>query len=140
MAQVAVAQNLVVNGGFTSNAASFVTWPGYVGSGSNPTNVPGWSQVAGSAGGYGVNGAGAVTSIFGPASSGANTFLFIQGSGKQLAQTLPALTTNASYVLSFKVAARNQTDAAIASPPSPPQQPKRAAAAAARAAKRKAPR
>lgn len=109
MAQVAVAQNLVVNGGFTSNAASFVTWPGYVGSGSNPTNVPGWSQVAGSAGGYGVNGAGAVTSIFGPASSGANTFLFIQGSGKQLAQTLPALTTNASYVLSFKVAARNQT-------------------------------
>jgi hypothetical protein len=105
----APAQNLVVNGSFTGNAASFVTWPGYVGSGSNPTNVPGWTQVAGSAGGYGVNGAGAATSVFGPANSGGNTFLFIQGTGKELMQTLPGLTTNANYVLTYKAAARNQT-------------------------------
>ncbi len=109
LAQAATAQNLVVNGGFTSNAASFATWPGYVGSGSNPTNVPGWTQVAGSAGGYGVNGAGTVTGVFGPVNSGGYTFLFIQNSGKTLAQELPALAANTNYVVSFRAAARKQT-------------------------------
>jgi len=101
------AQNLVVNGNFTNNATAFVTWPGYVGSGSNPTNVPGWTQVAGS-GGYGVNGAGTVTSVFGPASTGGNTFLFIQASSTaELLQNLPALATNTTYTLSFLAAARS---------------------------------
>ncbi|MEI6077877.1 MAG: hypothetical protein WCS94_20015, partial [Verrucomicrobiota bacterium] len=108
LALPAIAQNLVVNGNFTNNATAFVTWPGYVGSGSDPTNVPGWTQVSGSAGGYGVNGAGTVTSVFGPASTGGNTFLFIQASSpKELAQNLPKLLTNTTYTLSFQAAARN---------------------------------
>ena len=108
LALPAIAQNLVVNGNFTNNATAFVTWPGYVGSGSDPTNVPGWTQVSGSAGGYGVNGAGTVTSVFGPASTGGNTFLFIQASStKELAQNLPTLLTNTTYTLSFQAAARN---------------------------------
>jgi hypothetical protein len=108
LVQLAPAQNLVVNGNFTSNATSFVTWPGYVASGSNPTNVPGWTEVAGT-GGYGVNGAGTVTSVFGPASTGGNTFLFIQGTGRELAQSLPTLAAGTNYVLSFKAGSRNQT-------------------------------
>ena len=106
----AAAGELVVNGNFTSNAASFTTFPGYAGSGGNPTNVSGWTQILGSAGGYGVNGSGTVTSVFGPASTGGNTFLFIQASStKELAQNLPGLMTGTSYILSFGAAARNQT-------------------------------
>jgi len=102
------AQELVVNGNFTSNASAFVTWPGYVGSGSNPTNVPSWTQTVGSAGGYGVNGAGTVTSVFGPASTGGKKFLFIQASSTAaLAENLPALATNTTYTLSFQAAARS---------------------------------
>ena len=102
------AQNLVVNGNFTNNAAGFVTWPGYVGSGGNPINVPGWTQVSGSTNGYGVNGAGTVTTVFGPANTASNTFLFIQASStKELAQNLPALATNTIYTLSFQAAARS---------------------------------
>ena len=104
----ASAQNLVTNGNFTSNAAGFTNWPGYVG-GSNPTNIPGWTQISGPAGGYGVNGAGTVTSIFGPVNTGGNTFGFIQGTGKTLAQNLPSLAVNTSYILSFLAAARNQS-------------------------------
>ena len=74
-----LAQNLVVNGNFTNNAAGFVTWPGYVGSGGNPINVPGWTQVSGSTNGYGVNGAGTVTTVFGPANTASNTFFFHPG-------------------------------------------------------------
>jgi len=108
LAESALAQNLVVNGNFTTNAAGFVTWPGYVGSGSNPTNVPGWTQLSGTAGGYGVNGAGTVTTVFGPASPGSSSFLFIQASStKELAQTLPTLATNTTYTLSFQAAARS---------------------------------
>src|ERR1051326_8024100 len=71
--------NLVSNGDFKANAASFGTWPGYTG-GANPASITGWNNVYGS--GVGVNGASvsfASPDPFGPANPGGNTYAFIQG-------------------------------------------------------------
>jgi hypothetical protein len=103
------AQEQVVNGNFTANAAQFTTWPGYVGSGANPANITGWTEVVDLSGGIGVNGAGTVTSVFGPANSGGLTFAFIQSADtKGLAQNLPGLAPNTSYTLAFQAAGRSQ--------------------------------
>src|SRR5947208_804597 len=42
---------LLANGDFETGADQFVSWPGYVGFGSNPPEVPGW----GGMGGRGIN-------------------------------------------------------------------------------------
>jgi len=102
------AQNLITNGSFTTSAASFSTWPGYVGYGANPAGIPGWTQTAGPAGGYGVNGAQTASAAFGPANDGGNTYLFIQNTGKSVAQTLPAMAASTAYTLNFLAAARSQ--------------------------------
>jgi PA14 domain/Putative Ig domain len=103
-----LAQNLVTNGGFAANAAQFTTWPGYVGFGANPTTIPGWTQVAGPSGGYGINGAASGVTAFSPLNAAGQTHLFIQNGGKTVAQTLPTLAPNTAYILSFLAAARHQ--------------------------------
>ena len=45
------AQNLVDNGDFEEGVDAFVTWPGYVGNGANPAEIPGWTG----SGGRGIN-------------------------------------------------------------------------------------
>ncbi len=106
LAEAAQAQNLVQNGSFTSNAALFTTFPGYAESGSNPTNISGWTIVNGTR--FGLNGAGTVTSVFGPTTSGGNTFLFLQNAPIELAQTLPKLMPNTTYTVSVQAAGRYQ--------------------------------
>lgn len=49
------AANIIVNGDFSSNASSFISFPGYRGSGSNP-QIANWSFTAISGGNAGING------------------------------------------------------------------------------------
>ena len=94
--------NLVSNGNFKANAASFVSFPGYIG-GANPASITSWANLY--HGGMGVNGAGTVTSTFGPANDGGNTYAFIQGGVGELIQNL-SLAANRTYKLEFDAAAR----------------------------------
>lgn len=101
------AQELVVNGSFTSNAGLFTAWPGYANYSTNPVGIAGWTQVVDLSSGVGVNGAGTVTSVFGPANDSGLTYAFIQSSDTAgLAQDLPALATNTTYTMSFLAATR----------------------------------
>lgn len=98
--------NLVSNGDFKANAASFGTWPGYTG-GANPANIMSWNNVYG--GGVGVNGAAvsfASPNPFGPANAGGNTYAFIQGGTGELSQNL-SLAANRTYKLEFDAATRS---------------------------------
>jgi len=100
----AQAQNLIVNGDFTSNASAFVSWPGYVG-GANASSIDGWA----SGGGMGINGAavGFAGSPFGPTSDGGRTYLFIQSHPSQISQDLPiTYTPGVAYQLNFDASAR----------------------------------
>ena len=97
--------NLVQNGDFSANAASFVTWPGYVGGGSNPNSINNWTTSGGNGGGTGVNGTLAPGgSPFAPANN-VPSFLLMQGD--QTASQ--AIGTAAGYVygFNFSAAARN---------------------------------
>ncbi len=100
------AQNLILNGDFSANAAGFVTFPGYIGSGSNPANITDWGS-AFPAALVGVNGSATVTTVFGPTTqTGYSSYGFIQGAVGALTQGLPSLVTNTTYLLSFDVAGR----------------------------------
>lgn len=97
--------NLVNNGSFTANAASFGTDPGYTGS-PNPASITSWNNVFG--GGVGVNGAAvsfASPNPFGPGNPGGNTYAFIQGGVGELSQNL-SLAANRTYKLEFDAATR----------------------------------
>ena len=103
----AAAQNLIQNGAFTANAASFTNFPGYIG-GSNPAGISNWTATVGVS--VGVNGAavGFAGSPFGPGSVGNYTYAFLQrvtGVTNGLAQSLP-LAASTTYQLSFDAAAR----------------------------------
>ena len=100
------AQNIVVNGDFTANAAAFAVAPGLMGGG-NPTSITGWTLGLGS---LGVGGsATAACSGYGPANAGAYTFSFIHwGSvdgSSALSQVLSInYTPSTTYDLSFDAA------------------------------------
>jgi PhoPQ-activated pathogenicity-related protein len=115
------AENLLVNGDFTANAAAFTKWPGYVDLGDvdpsnpNPASITGWLNYFNSPG-QGVNGAGAATSVgnpFGPTNTGDRTYAFLQNGGSNLlGQYLPSLAVNTTYELSLDVAGRAGNPAA----------------------------
>ena len=94
------AAELVTNGDFSANAASFTGIPGYVG-GSNPANPTGWTTT----GQVGVNGSSAPYSVFAPATN-VPTFLYIQGDSATASQAL-ATTNGGNYLFSFDAAAGN---------------------------------
>ncbi len=97
------AANAVVNGDFSSNAALFTTFPGYVG-GANPAAIDNWTHAGGS--NRGINGSG-ISTPFGPADQSAATYYgFIQGTGGTLSQTI-TLSHNTAYDISFLAANRN---------------------------------
>ena len=105
---VTPAQNLIVNGDFTANAAAFTAWPGYTTpwSPANPSGIIAWGNFFDTP--VGVNGAGTVTSVFGPSDTGGRTFGFIQNGLGMLMQGLPAgYTPGMTYELSFDAAARD---------------------------------
>lgn len=101
------AQNLVQNGAFTANAASFTNWPGYIG-GSNPAGIMNWTSTLGL--NVGVNGAavGFVGSPFGPTNAGGYTYAFLQRAVSQTNGLVQNLTVSANtvYQLSLEAAAR----------------------------------
>jgi hypothetical protein len=102
-----LAQNLLLNGDFTANAPSFVQWPGYTQpwNPGNPAVIDSWGDLFGTP--VGINGAGTVTTVFGPVADGGRTYAFLQGGIGCLAQGLPgSYTPGMSYELSFDVAAR----------------------------------
>jgi hypothetical protein len=100
------AQNLIVNGDFTANAAAFTVSPGYTG-GANPAAIANWGNLI--PGNVGVNGAATpLGNIFGPVNSGGHTYAFLQGGVSALVQNLPGTyTPGTMYELSFDAAARS---------------------------------
>jgi len=102
---------LVANGNFTANAASFNTWPGTLG-GDNPSDIPNWNTYPDNDG-KGLNGAiTGVGNIFGPANPGGFTFVFAQHTENGIYQYIP-LDPNTTYTVEIDVAARNGYDAAL---------------------------
>lgn len=102
-------ENLIRNGNFTVNAASFTNWPGYTSSASpdNPAIITDWENI--NDGGVGLNGTGvsfASANVFGPTNPGGRTYAFIQGGTNGLRQSL-TLRPNTTYVLDYEVAARS---------------------------------
>jgi hypothetical protein len=98
--------NLIVNGNFSANAASFTNWPGYIlpWSSGNPAAITGWMNLTNLL--VGVNGiATSAGDAFSPSSTDGRTYAFIQGGVNGLAQNL-ALSANTTYQLDFEVAAR----------------------------------
>jgi hypothetical protein len=97
------AANAVVNGDFSSNAALFTAFPGYVG-GANPAAIDNWTHAGGN--NRGINGVG-ISTPFGPADQSAATYYaLIQGTGGTLSQTI-TLSANTAYDISFLAANRN---------------------------------
>ena len=98
------AQNLIVNGDFTANAAAFVGNNGIVGS-PNAATIASWTAGAGN---IGINGpATSVATPYGPANPGTYNFAFSSwGSASSgLSQTLSGnYTPNTQYDLSFDAA------------------------------------
>ena len=105
---VAPAQNLILNGDFTANAAAFAAWPGVINYGGNPATITDWGNPL--AGQIGLNGrATGASDVFGPVNPAGQTYAFMQGGATAfvLDQGLPAAyTTNATYQFSFDAAAR----------------------------------
>jgi hypothetical protein len=101
------AVNLVSNGDFSSNAASYVTWPGYTGGGGNPAAIDNWTKSG--VGGAGLNGTGTTFAgaPFAPsATTGVNTFAFLQnGSPNALSQAI-ALQANTKYKITWDAGSR----------------------------------
>ena len=101
------AQNLVTNGDFSANAASFVSFPGYFG-GDNPSGATGWAV----GGGGGINGtlAPGSGSPFAPATN-VPSFLFLQGD--VAASQAISTVGGTDYLFSFDAAARNGNVAGV---------------------------
>jgi len=100
------ANNIVLNGDFSSNGASFTNFPGYTG-GSNPAAIDDWTKTGG--GQVGVNGVG-IHNPFGPANKSAATYYgFLQNSAASLTQTVTGLSPNTTYYVSFVAANRNRS-------------------------------
>src|SRR5262249_50712609 len=100
---VGQAQGLV-NGDFELDASAFVVWPGYVGQGSNPAEVPGWTGW----GGRGVNpiaGGGDDAAPFSDNGSHPTPLAFLQG-WAGLQQAIFGLVPGHRYVLSLDYNAR----------------------------------
>ena len=98
--------NLVLNGDFTANAAGFTAWPGYISYQGNPPTITDWAGIVGG-GNIGVNGKETGATVFGPTSQNSyNAYALIQGYVEGLAQNLPTLAVNTTYLLSFDVAGR----------------------------------
>lgn len=95
-------QNLVANGSFSANAASYTNWPGYNGS-ANPAGPTGWIGLTNS----GVNGTNTATMVYGPSTIPAGgDWAFIQNAGA-LTQSLPELTPGHWYGLTFAAASQS---------------------------------
>jgi hypothetical protein len=127
----ACAQNIVVNGDFTANAADFVTWPGYASDGVNNLPNPdgvyaiqGWLDYFELIGAgnplQGINGPATgltpANNPFGPDVDGGRTYAFLQGGGGNLlgqyltsdgtSTGTPTLEVNSSYRLRADIAGR----------------------------------
>ena len=113
--------NLIQNGDFSANAAGFVTFPGYLGSGSNPTTIPDFVSSSSNGGNVGLNGTGTdgAGSAFAPDGYGnpafpsPSVFLFIQEAGT--ATQSINLIAGDMYTISFLAAprARNNGTASV---------------------------
>ncbi len=104
--------NLILNGKFSANAASYTNFPGYSTS-PNPTAPADWSVNGGGAGVNGPDTGAAVGTPFAPSSTaGVNDFLFMQGGGIDAEQTV-APTANEAYTLSFAAAQRDGDTTAV---------------------------
>lgn len=94
-----LAQNLVTNGDFSSNAASFTTFPGYVG-GSNPADIDNWTKMPAATTQVGINGSG-ISNPFGPSDKSAATYYaFLQSNAPELSQAI-IMSPSTGYNLSF---------------------------------------
>jgi fibronectin-binding autotransporter adhesin len=100
-----MAQNLVTNGDFSANAASFIDNNGYFG-GNNPVAVPNWTTT-----GSGVN--GTLTPSGDPFAPATNvpSFLFMQ-SPRTASQAIATVAAT-DYLFSFDAAARNLNTAGV---------------------------
>ena len=100
-AVLTVKPNIVVNGDFSANAASFTQGNSYFGAQSpgNPESATGWT------GGSGINGTlGTAPDYFGPANHSIPSYLFMQGT-QTVTQTITT-TAGMDYRFSFKAACR----------------------------------
>lgn len=110
-AAVIYSDNIIVNGDFSANASSFISGPGYIGSGGNP-QIQSWGfmDFSGGASAAGINGpdTGVGSEPFAPATTvGISNFAFIQNGIALLIQNLPTLLPNQSYLLSVAAANRS---------------------------------
>jgi hypothetical protein len=97
------AANIVLNGDFSSNAASFSTFPGYIG-GSNPAAIDNWTKIGG--GQAGVNGSG-ISTPFGPSNkNGATYWSFLQNNTSAITQVVTP-SVNTSYGIAYLAANRS---------------------------------
>ena len=99
------AQNLVLNGRFTNNAAAFVIAPGNANAPGNPAAITNWVNINGGNVGLEGSGVGTTSTAFDPTTLGGNTFAFIQGGSNGLSQSL-TLAASTLYQLTFDAAAK----------------------------------
>ncbi len=97
--------DVVVNGDFETDAAAFVTWPGYVGGGENPAAITGWT----STGGIAINPVAPGGDGDAPfRDNGANdTRVAVMQGASTLEQDLVGMTLGQEYVLSVDFNARD---------------------------------
>lgn len=114
LASPAMAANIIVNGDFSSNAAAFTSFPGYLG-GSNPSSIDSWTITIISGGNVGINGPGtSVGEPFAPSATvGVDNFVFIQGGDAVVFQNLPTLLVNQEYSISVAAANRSGNPDAV---------------------------
>lgn len=100
----AAAENLIINGDFSTNSVRYTRWPGYSVN-PNPEAPTGWMNDDNSH--AGVNGADTtVGSPFAPASlAGVRDFAFLQSAGTTISQTV-ATTAGKTYTLTYAAAGR----------------------------------
>jgi hypothetical protein len=106
------AANVVVNGDFSSNAAAFGTFPGYLSptTPANPAAIDNWTHITGANGGVNGDTIG-VGQPFAPSdNSGVDNFLFMQGTdgafGFNLFSQTITLQPNQEYSISWAAASR----------------------------------
>ncbi len=97
--------NLVTNGDFVDNAGLFSTFPGYIGDGSNPTSITGWTSVAGYA--PTTDNTGINLDSGAPFSPDTFVFAFMQGTGTSLFQQINNLTVGQAYSVTYLAASRD---------------------------------
>ena len=89
----------VANGDFEANASAFVSFPGYLGGGSNPNSITGWTYTA-TAGNGGINPGNGAGAPFRDNGDNSTNVAFIQNIGS-LSQTVTGLTVGQLYELAF---------------------------------------